>query len=348
MKSENPLSARLHIGDGRHTRGIAAILRGLCIFIALLFLTPALLACSSKTDDIIVLENKNDGKQNGKANGTSDRSDGENGAAADGRHYILNTQSRKIHLPSCSAVLRMGEENREERFDFYDTLLEEGYIPCISCLKEPPEKEKEGESSDYASSDPVSPGGNPSGEKDADPTAPVYKIDPLSKKIHKGDCAAAGAASVTTIDSVKSLWIKGYAPCSRCMGSLSDVISGEEGGDPLPEPDPEPDPVPTPEPEPTPEPTPVPEPIPTPEPEPTPEPAPEPEPEPTPSPEPEPTPDPDPEEVTYILNTSTKKFHLPGCSSTAKIADKNRSESHSSADELIAKGYSPCKICKPA
>ena len=132
------------------------------------------------------------------------------------------------------------------------------------------------------------------------------------------------------------------------MGSLSDVISGEEGGDPLPEPDPEPDPVPTPEPEPTPEPTPVPEPIPTPEPEPTPEPAPEPEPEPTPSPEPEPTPDPDPEEVTYILNTSTKKFHLPGCSSTAKIADKNRSESHSSADELIAKGYSPCKICKPA
>lgn len=328
MKAGNLHSARLHRGGRRDIKGIAAILRGLCIFFALLFLTPALLACSSGTEDIIVLEDKSGGKQNGKSNGNSDRSDGKSSAATDGHHYILNKQSMKMHLPSCSTVLRIGEGNREERFDSYDALLEEGYTPCVFCLKTPPEKEKE---------EPVSSETNASGNH----TVSIYKIDPMSKKIHTGNCAR-GAASVTTTDSVKSLWIKGYTPCSRCLGNISDVISGEEGGDSFSKPEPEPEP----------EPTPVPEPVPTPEPEPTPEPVPAPEPEPVPAPvptpEPEPTPDPDNEDVTYILNTSTKKFHLSGCSSAAKIADKNRSESHSSADELKEKGYSPCKICKPA
>lgn len=143
MKAGNLHSARLHRGGRRDIKGIAAILRGLCIFFALLFLTPALLACSSGTEDIIVLEDKSGGKQNGKSNGNSDRSDGKSSAATDGHHYILNKQSMKMHLPSCSTVLRIVEGNREERFDSYDALLEEGYTPCVFCLKTPPEKEKE-------------------------------------------------------------------------------------------------------------------------------------------------------------------------------------------------------------
>lgn len=49
----------------------------------------------------------------------------------------------------------------------------------------------------------------------------------------------------------------------------------------------------------------------------------------------------------YILNTNTKKFHLPGCKSAAKIADKNRKEYSGSRQDLINQGYDPCKNCNP-
>lgn len=50
---------------------------------------------------------------------------------------------------------------------------------------------------------------------------------------------------------------------------------------------------------------------------------------------------------TYILNTSTKKFHLPDCASADKIKDKNRREVSESRDQLIEHGYAPCKQCSP-
>ena len=52
-------------------------------------------------------------------------------------------------------------------------------------------------------------------------------------------------------------------------------------------------------------------------------------------------------ETSYILNTNTKKFHLPTCSSVSRISDKNRKEFTGSRDTLIGEGYSPCKICHP-
>lgn len=49
----------------------------------------------------------------------------------------------------------------------------------------------------------------------------------------------------------------------------------------------------------------------------------------------------------YLLNTNTKKFHHPSCKSGQKIKDTNRADYNGSRDEIIAKGYSPCKICNP-
>ncbi|MDD3337288.1 MAG: ComEC/Rec2 family competence protein [Lachnospiraceae bacterium] len=49
----------------------------------------------------------------------------------------------------------------------------------------------------------------------------------------------------------------------------------------------------------------------------------------------------------YILNTHTRKFHLPDCPSAEKISVKNYAESNESRDQLIAEGYSPCGNCKP-
>ena len=49
----------------------------------------------------------------------------------------------------------------------------------------------------------------------------------------------------------------------------------------------------------------------------------------------------------YVLNTNTKKFHLPSCSSADDIKESNRQEYSGSREDLIAQGYDPCKRCNP-
>lgn len=51
--------------------------------------------------------------------------------------------------------------------------------------------------------------------------------------------------------------------------------------------------------------------------------------------------------ITYVLNTNTKKFHLPGCSSVSAMKQKNRSDTSMSYEEVIRQGYEPCKKCNP-
>jgi len=48
---------------------------------------------------------------------------------------------------------------------------------------------------------------------------------------------------------------------------------------------------------------------------------------------------------TYVLNTGTKKIHLPSCSSASSITEKNRKEVKESLDSLLKQGYSPCQSC---
>lgn len=50
---------------------------------------------------------------------------------------------------------------------------------------------------------------------------------------------------------------------------------------------------------------------------------------------------------TYVLNTNTKKFHNPGCSSVGDMAAQNRKDVNSSREEIIGQGYVPCKKCNP-
>lgn len=51
-------------------------------------------------------------------------------------------------------------------------------------------------------------------------------------------------------------------------------------------------------------------------------------------------------EAAYVLNTDSKKFHYPSCSSAKKISPENRG-SCNSREEAIAMGYDPCGRCKP-
>ena len=71
---------------------------------------------------------------------------------------------------------------------------------------------------------------------------------------------------------------------------------------------------------------------------------------PTPSPEPEkqePVTGSEASQADYILNTNTKKFHYPTCSSVNDMKEKNKQKFFGTRDEAISNGYSPCGRCKP-
>lgn len=49
----------------------------------------------------------------------------------------------------------------------------------------------------------------------------------------------------------------------------------------------------------------------------------------------------------YIININTGKFHKPGCSSVKQMNESNKQHYNGSRDDLIGKGYDPCKRCNP-
>lgn len=47
----------------------------------------------------------------------------------------------------------------------------------------------------------------------------------------------------------------------------------------------------------------------------------------------------------YILNTNTKKFHLPTCSSVNSMSEKNKQTVNGTIDDIKEQGYTPCSRC---
>ena len=48
----------------------------------------------------------------------------------------------------------------------------------------------------------------------------------------------------------------------------------------------------------------------------------------------------------YVLNTNSKKIHLPDCSAVDNMSDSNKAYTDD-YDQAISEGYTPCKICNP-
>lgn len=49
----------------------------------------------------------------------------------------------------------------------------------------------------------------------------------------------------------------------------------------------------------------------------------------------------------YVLNTNSRKFHLPACPSAGAIKEANRQDVTDNRESLIEMGYVPCKQCNP-
>lgn len=50
---------------------------------------------------------------------------------------------------------------------------------------------------------------------------------------------------------------------------------------------------------------------------------------------------------TYVLNTNTKKFHYPYCSSVEQMSVTNRKIYEENREDVIGQGYTACKRCNP-
>ena len=48
----------------------------------------------------------------------------------------------------------------------------------------------------------------------------------------------------------------------------------------------------------------------------------------------------------YILNTSSKKVHIPTCGSVSTMSDKNKQVYNGSLEDILAQGYEKCGACK--
>lgn len=49
----------------------------------------------------------------------------------------------------------------------------------------------------------------------------------------------------------------------------------------------------------------------------------------------------------FVLNTNSKKFHRPDCSSAKKTKEENKQVTNKDREVLINEGYDPCKQCNP-
>ena len=50
---------------------------------------------------------------------------------------------------------------------------------------------------------------------------------------------------------------------------------------------------------------------------------------------------------TYIVNKSSKKFHLESCPTVSRMKKQNKERYTGNRNDLIAQGYDPCKKCNP-
>ncbi len=145
--------------------------------------------------------------------------------------YVLNTNTKKFHKPSCSSVSQMKAKNRQDTTMSYDEIIAKGYSPCKNC--------------------------NPTPES--------------------GAAASAGTAGAA--NSLKT--------STKTAAAGASATGASQGGGSKTS------------------------------------------------------------EITYVLNTNTRKFHYPSCSSVGTIKEKNRKDSGKSREQLINEGYVPCKRCNP-
>ena len=125
-----------------------------------------------------------------------------------GYQYILNTNTKRIHLPTCSSVTEMSEKNKQGSNASCDDLLAQGYTPCGRCHP----CEVPASAAPAAKSEPA--------PAPAQTASETYVLNTNTKKFHRAGCSSASDIKASnrkdTNESRDSLIAQGYSPCKRC------------------------------------------------------------------------------------------------------------------------------------
>lgn len=131
--------------------------------------------------------------------------------------YVLNTNTKKFHRPSCSSVSQMKEKNRQDTSLTYDQVIEKGYVPCKNCN---PSREDQPQGTVAAGSVLKSSVKGAASVRQERAAEIVYVVNTNTKKFHYPSCSSAGEIKEKnrkdTTESREQLIQKGYVPCKRC------------------------------------------------------------------------------------------------------------------------------------
>ena len=76
---------------------------------------------------------QNAGAAVASANAGGGNAGGAAGASTTAGSYVLNTNTHKFHLPSCSSVETISPKNRKDVNESREQIISEGYAPCKRC-----------------------------------------------------------------------------------------------------------------------------------------------------------------------------------------------------------------------
>ena len=121
--------------------------------------------------------------------------------------YVINTSSKKVHLPDCGSVGKISEQNKVICEDTLEHLIASGYSLCQSCLK------------DAQSTGEVKQNSNLPVDKEISSGDEYYVLNTSTKKIHLPDCSGAQKIAeknyAETTDPQAAL-ANGYTACKIC------------------------------------------------------------------------------------------------------------------------------------
>jgi len=129
----------------------------------------------------------------------------------DGTEYVINTKTKKIHLPSCRYAT---SANTESYYGDLQALLDQGYALCNTC-----KPAQSGDSSETPSEDP-SEGVTPDGTE--------FTLNTKTKKIHLSTCRYAKSTSSNITKyygATKTLIEQGYTLCAKCKPEQTEESS---------------------------------------------------------------------------------------------------------------------------
>lgn len=128
----------------------------------------------------------------------------------DGTTYVLNTNTKRFHTPTCKSVYQMKDKNREFTQETAEALISKGYKACGNCK---PYTENNVADTNISNQ-------NETTFQDNNANASAYVLNTKSKKFHEPTCGSVSDMSAKNRKDVnvsrEEIIAMGYSPCKRC------------------------------------------------------------------------------------------------------------------------------------